>query len=323
MSTSSTEFMSVRFVDIDAEQAGQRVDNFLITYLKGVPKSRIYRILRKGEVRVNKGRIKPDYKLRAGDSIRIPPIVVSMGKPSPKPGASLVRLLEQSTLYESDALLVINKPSGLAVHGGSGISLGLIEALREMRPEARFLELVHRLDRDTSGCIMIAKKRSLLRHLQAQLREGRVSKVYNALVAGRWLKGCTKDERTKIEAPLRKYELESGERMVQVDPQGKPSLTWFRVLSRYEVCTLLEVKPVTGRTHQIRVHALHAGHRLIGDEKYGDKELNKTMKKMGFNRLFLHATQLSFYLPGEDKSTVISAPLSEDLTKPLLGLTTI
>jgi 23S rRNA pseudouridine955/2504/2580 synthase len=305
----------VLMLDIDLDQAGQRLDNFLMARLKGVPKSKIYNIIRKGEVRVNKGRIKPDYKLCAGDSVRIPPIRVSEKEPEAKASHQMLGLLANSILYEDDGMLVINKPPGLAVHGGSGISLGLIETLRQMRPEARYLELVHRLDRDTSGCIMIAKKRSYLRHLQAALRDkdiGGISKVYSALVIGAWPKSCR-----RVDAPLLKSEVANDERVVRVHPEGKPSLTEFKILQSFKGFTLIEARPITGRTHQIRVHAQYAGHALVGDEKYGSDELNARMRDHGIRRLFLHAAALRFCLPGATETTLVEAPLPKDLQDPL------
>jgi 23S rRNA pseudouridine955/2504/2580 synthase len=301
---------SVRFVEVEEDQAGQRIDNFLRTALKGVPKSMIYRILRKGEVRVNKKRIKPDGRIQAGDIVRIPPIRVSERGEAPLVGQGLVDALEGVILYESDALMVMNKPSGLAVHGGSGVNLGLIEAIRQMRPDARFLELVHRLDRDTSGCIMIAKKRSMLRHMQEALRQNRVNKVYHALVQGRWE---TRDNR--VEAPLRKNELKSGERIVKVQEDGKPSITLFKVLRRFgQTATLVEAKPVTGRTHQIRVHSQFMGHPIIGDDKYCSDEVNRQMRDVGVRRLFLHSARLSVDLPDGERLE-ISAPLEAPLVE--------
>ena len=215
----------VQLVEITVENEGQRIDNFLLTLLKGVPKTLIYRILRKGEVRVNKGRIKAPYRLVVGDIVRVPPLRLPEEKPQPKVGAGLTAALGQAIVFENDQLLVINKPSGLAVHGGSGINLGLIEALRQMRPESKFLELVHRLDRDTSGAVMVAKKRSTLTALHEDLRQGRISKIYHALVMGHWSKRVT-----KVDAPLKKNELQSGERVVRVDPEGKTSITEFRLM---------------------------------------------------------------------------------------------
>ena len=306
----------VQFVEIDDERAGQRIDNFLLGQLKGVPRTLIYRVLRKGEVRVNKGRVKAEYKLQAGDVVRIPPVRMPDAKEQPNASEQLKELLAGSILFENAGLIILNKPAGLAVHGGSGINLGLIEVLRQMRPQDRHLELVHRLDRDTSGCIMIAKKRSMLRYLHQQLRDGHIQKYYHALVEGRWPSRCK-----EVRAPLKKNELSSGERIVRVDSEGKESLTQFKVLRRYVGTTLVEAKPVTGRTHQIRVHAQYQGHGLVGDPKYGNDNFNKEMKAKGFHRLFLHAAALSLLLPDEDKKILVEAPLDERLAKPLANLT--
>lgn len=303
--------VQVNFVTVDEDMAGQRLDNFLMARLKGVPKSRIYNLIRKGEVRVNKGRTKPEYKLSAGDEVRVPPVRMAEREPMTKPSNVMTRLLESSILFENDGLLVINKPPGLAVHGGSGVSLGLIETLRQMRPEARYLELIHRLDRDTSGCIMVAKKRSMLRHLQAALREksaSGITKVYQALVIGQWPKSCR-----RVDAPLLKLEVANDERIVKVDPGGKPSLTEFKLLQSFTNCSLVEARPITGRTHQIRVHAQYMGHSLVGDEKYGNDDFNKEMKSLGVRRLFLHAAELAFYLPDAAEKTCVKAPLADDL----------
>ncbi|MFO7593009.1 MAG: 23S rRNA pseudouridine(955/2504/2580) synthase RluC [Pseudomonadota bacterium] len=297
----------VREVTVGEEECGQRIDNFLLKHLKGVPKSRIYRILRKGEVRVNKGRIKPVYRLKNGDIVRIPPVRVSDKPASVAPGKRVQNLLEQNILYEDKALLILNKPSGMAVHGGSGISLGVIEALRAIRPEARFLELAHRLDRDTSGCLVIAKKRSALRAFQELLREDGIDKVYLALVKGRWKGG-----KRRIDAPLRKNTLRSGERIVKVSDDGKASLSIFTPETIYNDCSLMRVKLVTGRTHQVRVHAQFSGHPIAGDEKYGDIEFNRKMAQRGLRRLFLHARELRFTLP-ESTTIHVQAPLDEDL----------
>ncbi len=311
--TANGSLSSVQMVEIDADQAGQRLDNFLLTRLKGLPRSRLYRLLRKGEVRVNKGRVKPEYRLCAGDQVRIPPVRLPEAAPVPHAGQSLIRLLERAILLETPELLVINKPAGLAVHGGSGVSLGLIEALRQTRPDDRYLELVHRLDRETSGCVMVARKRSMLRHLQGALRRrDGVRKVYWALVAGHWPETVQ-----QVEAPLLKSEVGEGERIVRVHPEGKPSLTRFRPLARYRDCTLIEARPITGRTHQIRVHAQYQGHALVGDDKYGDDAFNEQMRQRGFKRMFLHAAELSFYLPDASEPTVVKAPLGDDLAAPL------
>lgn len=321
--TEISSLAQVMILSIDEDQAGQRLDNFLIARLKGVPKSKIYNVIRKGEVRVNKGRIKPEYKLMAGDCVRVPPIRTAEAGTEAKASHQMMSLLARSVLFEDDGLLVINKPPGLAVHGGSGISLGLIETLRQMRPEARHLELVHRLDRDTSGCIMVAKKRSYLRHLQASLREksagaGGITKVYQALVVGDWSKRIH-----QVNAPLLKTEVAGGERVVRVHPDGKPSLTEFKVLQRFNGFSLIEARPITGRTHQIRVHAQHSGHSLVGDEKYGNDEVNEAMREKGIKRLFLHASALSFYLPESDTLTHVDAPLPPDLEIPLSRLSAV
>jgi 23S rRNA pseudouridine955/2504/2580 synthase len=305
---------AVRMVEVDEGGAGQRIDNFLLKQLKGVPKTRIYRILRKGEVRVNKKRIKPDYRLNLGDLVRIPPVRVSDKAEPVRPSDRVLNLIKQSILYEDNGLLVLNKPSGLAVHGGSGLAYGVIEGLRALRPEARYLELAHRLDRDTSGCLVIAKKRSVLRAFHTLLREGGMDKVYLALVMGRW-KGGGK----RIDAPLRKNELKSGERVVRVSKDGKPSLSIFTPVTIYKDCSLMRVKLITGRTHQVRVHAQYSGHPIAGDTKYGDEAFNREMSGQGLKRLFLHAAELHFTLP--DHGTVhVEAPLDENLQKLLNNL---
>lgn len=308
MSTSETGPVAVRYLAVTADQAGQRIDNFLITQLKGVPKTLIYRILRKGEVRVNKGRIRPDYRLQADDVVRVPPLRVAEVAPPPQPGATLSRELAARILYENHGLLVLNKPSGLAVHGGSGVSFGAIEALRVVRPEAPFLELVHRLDRDTSGLLMVAEKRSVLRALHEELRHGRMHKVYVALLSGR-LKGA---EHT-VTAPLQKIVQASGEHIVRVSREGKEAHTDFRVLERIGDTTLVEAVLHTGRTHQIRVHAQYLGHPIVGDEKYGSDGVNQHMKAHGINRLFLHARDLRIRLPGQEQPLDLHCPLEPEL----------
>ncbi len=313
--TPQTQKSPVKFVSISADQAGQRIDNFLLARLKGAPKSLIYRILRKGEVRVNKGRIKPPYKLQAGDEVRIPPIRLA-DKSAPTPSGSSLEVIAESILYEDKRLLVLNKPSGFAVHGGSGLSYGIIEALRALYPKAPYLELVHRLDRDTSGCLLIAKKRSMLRHLHEQLREHRLRKHYLALVQGLWQGG----KRT-INAPLRKNTLRSGERVVRVDDSGKAAISHFKPLNTSDVASLLEVDLETGRTHQIRVHAAHSGHPIAGDQKYGDDNFNQSMRGYGLKRLFLHASKISFRLSPESEETMeIEAPLATALQTTLKKL---
>lgn len=304
-----TENPSVKFVVIAEDEAGQRIDNFLRTQLKGVPKSMIYRIIRKGEVRVNKGRTKPEYKLEAGDEIRIPPVRVSeKEEEAVSPHLQKVAALNDVILYEDDHILVLNKPSGTAVHGGSGLSFGVIEGLRALRPEARFLELVHRLDRDTSGVLLVAKKRSALRSLHEQLRDKGMQKDYLALVRGQWPSHVK-----VIQAPLLKNILQSGERIVRVNQEGKPSETRFKVEERYEVATLMRCSPVTGRTHQIRVHTLHAGHPIAFDDRYGDRGFDKQLSGTGLSRLFLHAAALKFTHPNTGETLRVEAPLDDAL----------
>ncbi|MGD8568123.1 MAG: 23S rRNA pseudouridine(955/2504/2580) synthase RluC [Gammaproteobacteria bacterium] len=295
-------------VEIDDERAGQRIDNFLMARLKKVPKSRVYRLLRKGEVRVNKGRIKPDYRLQAGDRVRIPPVRMAAARTQERPSNDALNTIQSAIIYQDENVLVIDKPSGMAVHGGSGIQYGVIEALRALFPAEQHLELVHRLDRDTSGCLMVARKRSVLKHLHEQLRNNEIRKCYLALVKGQWTGG-----KTTVEAPLKKNIQQSGERMVRVDPTGKPAQSIFKPVRVFSDTTLVEVELITGRTHQIRVHAAHAGHPIAGDEKYGQRAFNLTMKQRGLNRLFLHAKSLSFTLPGLDNAVTVVAPLGAEL----------
>ncbi|MDN4503350.1 23S rRNA pseudouridine(955/2504/2580) synthase RluC [Alteromonadaceae bacterium BrNp21-10] len=306
---------AVQFVTIDEDMVGQRIDNFLRTRLKGVPKSMIYRIVRKGEVRVNKKRIKPEYKLQLQDNVRIPPVRVSEAGDLPSTKLNMVASLESHILFEDDVLIVVNKPSGMAVHGGSGLSFGLIEALRALRPTQKFMELVHRLDRDTSGILLVAKKRSTLKHLHEQLREKTMDKRYWALVKGQW-----PENRFKVKAPLLKNTLQSGERMVCVNEEGKPSETRYRILKTFADCTLVEASPITGRTHQIRVHCLHAGHAIAGDSKYGESAFDQTLQPLGLSRLFLHAYQLRFVHPKSGEQMQIKAPLEPSLQKVLDNL---
>lgn len=301
----------VQYLTIDADHVGQRLDNFLISTLKGVPKGHIYRLLRKGEVRVNKGRRRADYRLQDGDELRLPP--VRRGQATTQRDHGDWGWLEQCLLYEDEQLLAVNKPHGLAVHGGSGIRLGLIEALRQLRPQQRFLELVHRLDRGTSGVLLVAKTRVCLLALHEQLRSGAMDKRYLALVRGRWQGG----ERI-IEAALRRDQLRSGEREVVLDPAGKPARTGFTP-QRYftgptfSAATLMAIELFTGRTHQARVHAVASGHPIAGDSKYGDAHFNQALSDYGLQRLFLHAASLSFVHPQQDCTMRIEAPLSPEL----------
>ncbi|WP_116364169.1 23S rRNA pseudouridine(955/2504/2580) synthase RluC [Parahaliea mediterranea] len=301
----------VQLLTIDADDAGQRLDNFLLRILKGVPKTRIYRGLRKGEFRVNKGRVKAEYRLQAGDVLRVPPVrTAEEGAPAPVPGYWTEEVARR-IVYEDDGLLIINKPSGLAVHGGSGLNYGLIECLRQMRPQERRLELVHRLDRDTSGLVMVARKPAVLRELHKLLRTDKVDKRYLALVSGKWPRRLS-----MVEAPLEKNVVQSGERMVRVAKEGKRSVTEFSAQERFTRATLVEAKPVTGRTHQIRVHAQHAGYPLLGDPKYSDPKSEALTADLGLKRLFLHARSLRFTLPGQGRVEV-QAPLDPDLESTL------
>lgn len=302
------EKIAVQYITVEPDFADQRIDNFLVTRLKGLPKSRIYRILRKGEVRVNKKRIEPSYRLKAGDQIRIPPLKLEPSKKPPSVHHRLIDLLSERIVYEDKNLLIINKPSGIPVHGGSQVKVGLIEALRTMYPKLPQLELVHRLDSDTSGALIIAKKRSVLRELHDLLRKGEVRKIYLALTKGHW----TPSE-LRVEASLQKNIISSGERIVKVHKEGKSSLTVFKPVKEFTNAMLVEATLFTGRTHQIRVHAQYRKHPIAGDEKYGDREFNKLMKEYGLKRLFLHAFKLEFTLPTSGQKINISVPLDPDL----------
>lgn len=299
----------VQFIEITAHQAGQRIDNFLLSLEKGVPKSRIYRALRKGEVRVNKGRIKQTYKLQAGDVVRVPPLRVAEKTTPTQVHDALKNELLNAVIFEDEAMLVLNKPAGLAVHAGSQIQLGVIEALRLIKPELPFLELVHRLDRDTSGCLLLAKSRDSLLNLQQQMLSDGIDKRYLTL-----LKGVMAETEQLIEQPLQKNTLSSGERMVRADPEGKKAKTLFIQSDNANIAQLTEVKLFTGRTHQIRVHAAWSGHPVAGDEKYGDREFNKSMKSFGLKRLFLHAWRLGIRHPLTDTPLQLEAPLPPALS---------
>ena len=299
---------SVQFISLSEEESGQRLDNFLLRTLSGVPKTRIYKAIRKGEVRVNKGRAKPETKLASGDMIRIPPLdVAEVSEPAAIPDRWFKRIAN-SIVYDDKNLIVLNKPTGLAVHGGSGVTFGLIESLRQIFPNQRYLELVHRLDRDTSGLIMVAKRAATLRELHQLLRGDGVDKRYLALVHGKW-----PAHRVRVEASLAKSGLSSGERVVRVSAEGRRSVTDFRVVERFSGATLIEAKPITGRTHQIRVHAQHAGHPILGDPKYASEEQLLFARSTGLKRLFLHAHQLGFKLDG--KRYTLEAPLDLELQK--------
>ena len=309
---SSSASAGVQWITVDPDMAGQRLDNFLMARLRGVPRSKIYRIVRKGEVRVNKGRVRPDTRLEAGDEVRIPPVVRPEKPVSAVPGDRVQAVMENAVIFENDDLLVVNKPSGIAVHGGSGLSFGLIEVLRAARPDARFLELVHRLDRDTSGLVMIARKRSALRFLQDELRQRQVRKQYHALVSGHWPGSVT-----EVSEPLLRYEMPNGERRVKVDDGGKASLTRYRVLDAWQGYSLVEASPVTGRTHQIRVHCACTGHPIAGDDKYMDAAGLRAFRSLGGSRLMLHARALEFRLPGGDEWLRLEAPYDEAFSQVL------
>lgn len=304
MSIEENQTPQVIYVEINEDNCDQRLDNFLISRLKGVPKSRIYRLVRKGEVRVNKGRVDIKYRLAAGDVVRIPPIRVAERSEESFVPKGLQAALQQGILFEDDGFMVINKPAGFAVHGGSGVSSGIIEGLRLIRPEARFLELVHRLDKDTSGCLLIAKKRSALRKLQEFFRNSEIKKTYQALLAGQW-------DRKKliVTAPLLKNISKGGERIVVISKAGKAAETLFTRIKLFRNATLVEASPKTGRTHQIRVHAASLGHAIVGDDRYGSDEINKLFKNKGYKRMFLHAETLKFKHPVTDEIMTISAPL--------------
>src|SRR5262245_5224002 len=297
---------SATWHEVGEESAGQRLDNYLTRLLKGVPKSHIYRILRSGEVRINSRRAEPGYRVQEGDRLRLPPLRTA--KPAPVRAPGPVTRLHAEVLYEDDHLLAINKPAGVAVHGGSGISRGVVEQLRLERPEARFLELVHRLDRETTGVLLLAKRRPALTALHRQLREGRVGKIYSALVKGRWREG-----KRSVELPLRKYVSRTGERRVSVQQDGLSARTVFHLRRNWTGFSLLEAELKTGRTHQIRVHLAHLGFPIAGDDKYGDFTLNRQLAKQGLKRMFLHASRVVFAHPHSGAPLKLEAALPADL----------
>ena len=309
---------AARLVEVDADSAGQRLDNFLIRHLKGVPKTHVYRIIRSGEVRINKGRVSADTRVEAGDVVRLPPVRISdkVAEKAERPAPAR----EFPILLEDEHLIAIDKPAGVAVHGGSGVSFGVIEQLRQARPASKFLELVHRLDRDTSGILLVAKKRSALTHLQDQFRERETGKTYLALVTGTW-----PANKKVIDLPLHKYLQADGERRVRVttadDPDGMRSITLVKVRSTVPAraaqglpaMSLLEVTIKTGRTHQIRVHLASQGHAIVGDDKYGDFDLNKRLQKLSMKRMFLHAWRLQFNHPASGERVQLIAELPPEL----------
>lgn len=308
------------FITIEPRGEDQRLDNYLFTLLKGVPKSYVYKIIRKGEVRIDKKRVSVDFRLQAGQMLRLPPIQVTQNsrlnpdlkQPVAQHHSPHTKILLENILYEDNDLLLINKPAGFAVHGGSGIKLGVIETFRKARPKEDYLELVHRLDRETSGCLLLAKKPSILKALQAQMSpdsENPMEKTYQALLMGK-----VKSQFT-VDLPLLKQQLQNNERMVKVDKRGKPSVTRYRLLSQYRQASLVAVQLLTGRTHQIRVHSQASGHPVAGDEKYGDKDFNQLIKNIGLKRMFLHAFSLEFTHPKTRKRLYYEAPMEPELKK--------
>jgi len=300
---------TVRFIEVDENSVGQRLDNFLMTQLKGVPKSHIYKIIRKGEVRINKGRTKNVYRLKLNDLVRVPPVKTD-NQDTSIPAKWILSSFEERVLFEDDDLIVLNKPSGIAVHGGTANSHGVIESLRFLRPDERYLELVHRLDKATSGCLLIAKNRKILNGLQTLLRNRTINKTYTALLCG-----VIHKQSIKVNAPLEKRTLESGEHRVRVHPDGKKSETVFERLAQYKNATLVSASPKTGRTHQIRVHAKHLGHPIAGDERYSTAMQYKQYRENGLKRLFLHASKLSFIHPFSEERVSFEAPLDIELEK--------
>ncbi len=312
--SASTGRGSVRIVEVAADCAGQRVDNLLISLLKGVPRTHVYRLLRTGQVRVNGKRAKPATRVAVGDYLRVPPVRIAEPGELPRASAQSLAGLERAIIHEDRDWIALDKPSGLASHGGSGIALGAIEQLRQARPHDT-LELVHRLDRDTSGVLLIARRRSALTAAQTAIREGRARKRYLALLVGR-----LPQDQVRVDARLRKSLLRGGERMVNVAPDGKPSVSLFRAITRFARYTFVEILIETGRTHQIRVHAAHLGLPVAGDEKYGDADANRDLRRRGLRRLFLHAAELALDIGEAGHSELFVAPLPADLAAVLNAL---
>lgn len=298
----------VKFVTATADDANQRIDNFLIKKLKNMPKSRIYRIVRKGEVRVNKKRVDAFYRLIPGDVVRLPPVHLEEKAKQAPPSKTTLSLLSDRIIYEDEHLIILNKPAGMSVHVGSTVRVGVIEAMRHLYPKLPNLELAHRLDSETSGCLILAKKKSILRELHGLLREGNVTKIYWTLTQGKW-----KDSELKVDAPLYKDYRDGGKHVVEVDDEGKSALTVFRPLKILDGAALMEVRLHTGRTHQIRVHAEHRRHPIAGDDRYGDPEFNKRARQLGLKRMFLHAYSIDFVLPSLNQRITVVAPLDPEL----------
>ena len=298
----------VRYCKVSSDESEQRIDNYLTSRLKGMPKSRIYRLLRKGEVRVNKKRIAPSYRLQAGDEVRIPPVFLAEQAKQVAPSRETISHLANRIIYEDDNFLIINKPCGMSVHAGSTVRVGVVEALRHLYPKLVNLELAHRLDSETSGCLVLAKKKRILREVHALLREGQVTKIYWALTKGQW-----QAEQLRVELALHKHYREGGKHVVEVNRHGKSALTVFHVLKEFNQASLMEVRLHTGRTHQIRVHATHQGHPIAGDDRYGEAEFNKLMRHLGLKRMFLHARSIEFTLPSQEQRIKVEAPLDTEL----------
>lgn len=317
-STGSQRRTGVSYLDATAGDAGQRIDNFLARHIKDVPRSLIYRILRTGEVRVNGRRARPEYRLAEGDRVRVPPLQREDRGTPKQPSKSLREFIADTIIHEDRDLIVVNKPAGVAVHGGSGLSFGVIEALRALHPELKELDLVHRLDRETSGCLLVAKRRSVLRELHALLRERQMEKTYLALVIGRWPFGTK-----RIDLPVKTNLKQGGERVVRVHSEGQEAISTFTPVRHFrKVATLMSVAIGTGRTHQIRVHAAHAGYPIAGDEKYGARDKDAKLKEYGLQRMFLHAHSLRFPRPGMREPFAITAELPTELQSVLDRLAT-
>lgn len=313
MNSNTPQKSAVSILEVSTAQLNQRLDNFLIKHLGNVPRTRIYRIIRKGEVRVNKKRSKPDYKLQIGDQVRIPPMHLDQERPRrARPPERLQAKIKRAILYENSDILVVDKPAGLAVHAGSGVDYGLIDVMRQLYPQTG-IELVHRLDRDTSGCLMLAKNRAALLGMQMLLRDHLLNKNYIAVVQGNWPSNLR-----EISQPLKKYHLSNGERRVRIDSDGKPALSRVRLLRGGKLFSLIQVELVTGRTHQIRVHCQSQGHAIAGDDKYGDNEFNRNMRRRGIRRLMLHASSLELPICAYTSEVVINAPLPAEFEH-LLG----
>lgn len=304
----------VSYVVVSEEDDGQRIDNFLLNRLKGMPRTRVYRLLRKGEVRVNKKRAAPSDRLHAGDSVRLPPVHLPEKGVQAAPSQTTEALLASRIIYEDDYLLILNKPSGMSVHAGSTVRVGIVEALKHMYPKLPNLELAHRLDSETSGCLVLAKKKRILRELHTLLREGNVCKIYWALTKGKW-----KRSELHVDLPLHKHFRDGGKHVVEVSSEGKESQTIFKVIKEFDDASLVEARLLTGRTHQIRVHAASQQHHIAGDDRYGDPEFNKIARQRGLKRMFLHARSIDFTLPSLDLRITVEAPLDIELERGLEG----